>query len=114
MPDTFRLILIKPSRYDDDGHVVQWRSAIMPSNVLTTLHALAGACAERRVLGPDAEIVVEAFDDHSGMESVEVMAERIGRSSAGGMVALVGIYTAQFPNARPTNLEVLPDYVEGC
>ena len=99
MPETFRLILIKPSRYDDDGYVVQWRWAIMPSNVLTTLHALAVECAERRVLGPDVEIVVEAFDDHSGMESVEAMADRIGRSPFGGMVALVGIYTAQFPRA---------------
>ncbi|MCP5197588.1 MAG: radical SAM protein [Gammaproteobacteria bacterium] len=99
MPRTFRLILIKPSRYDDDGYVVQWRWAIMPSNVLTTLHALAMDCAERRVLGPEVEIVIEAFDDHNGMESAEMMAARIGRASDGGMVALVGIYTAQFPRA---------------
>jgi hypothetical protein len=35
MTQTFHLILIKPSRYDDDGYVVQYRRSVLPSNSLS-------------------------------------------------------------------------------
>ncbi|MGI8640777.1 MAG: hypothetical protein ACR2MG_12635 [Pyrinomonadaceae bacterium] len=28
----FRLVLIKPSHYDDDGYVIQWFRSAIPSN----------------------------------------------------------------------------------
>ena len=57
---TFRLVLIKPSRYDDDGYVVQWVRSIIPSNTLATLYGLALDCANRKVLGDDVDIVIDA------------------------------------------------------
>ena len=30
----FQLVLIKPSHYDDDGYVIQWVRAFVPSNTL--------------------------------------------------------------------------------
>ena len=33
----FQFILIKPSRYDDDGYVIQWARAYLPSNSLAVL-----------------------------------------------------------------------------
>ena len=30
----FQLVLIKPSHYDDDGYVIQWLRAFVPSNTL--------------------------------------------------------------------------------
>ena len=38
-----QLMLIKPSRYHDDGYVIRWWRAMVP---------LAADCAERQVLGP--------------------------------------------------------------
>jgi hypothetical protein len=32
----FRVILIKPSHYDDDGYVIQWRRSPIPSNSLAS------------------------------------------------------------------------------
>src|ERR1700722_4461248 len=29
---TFKIFLIKPSHYDDDGYVIQWRLSTIPSN----------------------------------------------------------------------------------
>ena len=29
---TFRLVLIKPSHYDDDGYVIQWLRSPIPAN----------------------------------------------------------------------------------
>jgi len=47
----FLLILIKPSHYDDEGYVIRWWRAMIPSNSLAALYGIAADCAERRVLG---------------------------------------------------------------
>ena len=52
MPDSrkatrFRVILIKPSHYDDDGYVIQWAKSWIPSNSLACLYALAQDIAAR-------------------------------------------------------------------
>jgi hypothetical protein len=48
----FQLILIKPSHYDDDGYVIRWWRAMIPSNSLVAVYGIAADCAERQVLGP--------------------------------------------------------------
>ena len=59
----FQLVLIKPSHYDDDGYVIQWRRSSIPSNSLACVYALARDAAERRVLGRDVEIDITALDE---------------------------------------------------
>ena len=59
----FRLILIKPSHYDDDGYVIQWFRSVMPSNSLAALYGLAIDAAKRQALGPDVEIDVLPIDE---------------------------------------------------
>ena len=49
----FYVEIIKPSHYDDEGYVIQWRWAFVPSNSLACLYALAAdvraaPCAGRR------------------------------------------------------------------
>jgi hypothetical protein len=34
----FQLILLKPSHYDDDGYVIRWWRAVIPSNSLAALY----------------------------------------------------------------------------
>ncbi|MCP5196270.1 MAG: B12-binding domain-containing radical SAM protein [Gammaproteobacteria bacterium] len=97
MSDIFQVILIKPSRYDDDGYVVQWRRSVLPSNALSVLNALAEDCAARQILGPDIKIVIEAYDDHSGLPSMAAMIHRLKAASAGALVGIVGAHSAQFP-----------------
>ena len=52
----FRIVLVKPSHYDDDGYVIQWRRSTIPSNSLASVHGLLTECAAERVLGPDVDI----------------------------------------------------------
>ena len=59
----FRLVLIKPSHYDDDGYVIRWWRAMIPSNSLAAVYGIAADCAERQVLGPDVAIDIEAIDE---------------------------------------------------
>ena len=49
----FRVVLIKPSHYDEDGSVIQWWKAWMPSNSLACLYGLTQDLDERKALGED-------------------------------------------------------------
>ena len=42
------LVLIKPSHYDDDGYVIRWWRAMIPSNSLAAVYGIAVDCAERQ------------------------------------------------------------------
>jgi len=94
---TFSLVLIKPSHYDDDGYVIQWLRSAVPSNSLAVVHGLAADCKERRVLGDDVEIVISSMDE----DNTRIRTKRIAQQLAGrrGMVMLVGVQSNQFPRA---------------
>src|SRR5918999_1051328 len=94
----FRLILIKPSHYDDDGYVIQWWRSAIPSNSLAVLYGLALDCAEQKVLGEDVEIEIHAFDETNTRVSPKRIASLI-ESAGAGMVMLVGVQSNQFPRA---------------
>ena len=51
----FTIVLIKPSHYDDDGYVIQWRRSTIPSNSLASVYGLLAQCAEEQALGPDVD-----------------------------------------------------------
>src|SRR5215813_3333132 len=59
----FQLVLVKPSHYDDDGYVIRWWRALIPSNSLASIYGLALDAAERQVLGPDVVIDTDVIDE---------------------------------------------------
>ena len=59
----FHVELIKPSHYDDDGYVIQWWKASVPSNSLASLYAIVLDAAERCVLGPEMWMTLSAADE---------------------------------------------------
>src|SRR5271167_2791892 len=93
----FTIALIKPSHYDDDGYVIQWRRSTIPSNSLASVYGLLHECAEARVLGPDTDIEIEVFDECNTIVDFPAISRRILAGS--GMVALVGVQSNQFPRA---------------
>jgi Radical SAM superfamily len=94
----FTVALIKPSHYDDDGYVIQWRLSTIPSNSLASVYGLLAACAEERALGPDVDIEIEACDECNTVIDVKATARRI-KAAGGGFVGLVGVQSNQFPRA---------------
>ena len=96
MPATFHVELIKPSHYDDDGYVIQWWKASIPSNSLASLYAIVQDAAERRVLGEDVAITLDGWDECNTLISADRIARRIGGC---GIVFLVGVQSNQFPRA---------------
>ena len=98
VPRRFCLILVKPSHYDDDGYVIQWFRSAIPSNSLAALYGLARDCAQRKVLGDDVELVIEAIDETNTRVRPEKLARMIEQAGS-GMVMLVGVQSNQFPRA---------------
>ena len=97
--NSFRILLIKPSHYDDDGYVIQWWRSSLPSNSLASVYAIAQDCAKRQVLGEDVKIQVQALDETNTRVDPEHLIK--GLYSAGGkaLVGLVGVQSNQYPRA---------------
>jgi radical SAM superfamily enzyme YgiQ (UPF0313 family) len=66
---------------------------------MACLYAIARDCADRRVLGEDVSIAVDAYDEMNIKLPVARIASRITRPGHGGMVCLVGVQSNQFPRA---------------
>jgi radical SAM superfamily enzyme YgiQ (UPF0313 family) len=98
-PKRLRVVLIKPSKYDDEGYVIRHFRGVLPSNTLACLSSLTRKVAERGLLGKDIELEVEIFDDT--VQKIPV--RRILRSNRlpdrRTVVALAGVQTNQFPRA---------------
>src|SRR5271166_3380740 len=95
---TFHIEMIKPSHYDDDGYVIQWWKASIPSNSLASLYAIVQDAAQRRVLGDDVALTFDGWDECNTIISERRVAGTIERAGAGG-VFLVGVQSNQFPRA---------------
>ncbi len=95
---SFHIVLVKPSHYDTDGYVIQWRRSMIPSTSLTSLHGLIADCAAAKVLGPDVDISLEIYDETNVVADVKGAIKRIQAAGA-GFVGLIGVQSNQFPRA---------------
>jgi radical SAM superfamily enzyme YgiQ (UPF0313 family) len=98
-PRRLKIILIKPSKYDDEGYVIRHWRGVLPSNTIACLYSLTEDVKKREALGSGVEISLEIFD-----ETVEkIPVDRIMRSghvsSCRTIVGLVGVQSNQFPRA---------------
>jgi hypothetical protein len=94
----FHIVLIKPSKYDDDGYVIRFWKGVLPSNTLNVLHGLTEDIRAREVFGK-LPIEVTTFDETA--EKVP-MSQIVRWSRIPGtqlLVCLVGVQTNQFPRA---------------
>ena len=119
----FQLILIKPSHYDDNGYVIRWWRAMIPSNSLAALYGIAVDCADREVLGPDIAIDITVIDETNTHVNISALLAQFRRNDNFGMVALIGVQSNQYPRAldiaRPFRDASLPVamggfHVSGC
>lgn len=94
LPD-LNIILVKPSKYDDDGYVIHHVRGVLPSNTLNALNGLIRHTAQQMGIGVEVHLIDETVQ--------LVVPERVMRRwSIPGvptLVALVGVQTNQFPRA---------------
>jgi radical SAM superfamily enzyme YgiQ (UPF0313 family) len=119
----FQLVLIKPSHYDEDGYVIRWWRAMIPSNSLAAVYGIAADCAEREVLGADVAIDIEVIDETNTRIDVSALLARFRRNGDFGCIALIGVQSNQYPRAldiaRPFRKAGIPVaiggfHVSGC
>ncbi|MDR0310316.1 MAG: radical SAM protein [Acidobacteriota bacterium] len=94
-----RVVIIKPSKYDDDGYVIRHFRGVLPSNTLACLSSLTQDVADRRFLGNDVEIEIELIDDTVQKIPYEriIRSQKLPRQRT--IVALAGVQTNQFARA---------------
>jgi len=95
---TFRLVLIKPSHYDDDGYVIQWKLSPIPSNSLASVYGLTQDCIARQVLGAGWRFEVTPIDETNTEVDIRAVGDGVLAADA-GMVMLIGVQSNQFPRA---------------
>ena len=95
---TFPVVLIKPSHYDDEGYVIQWLRSAIPSNTLAALNSLAMNCAQRKALGENVEVSIEAYDETNTILPIRSIIQSI-KTAGCGFVGIVGVQSNQFPRA---------------
>ncbi len=93
-----KVVLIKPSKYDDDGYVIRFWKGVLPSNTLSVLNGLTEDVKRRRVFG-DLEIEIVTFDETAEKIPLKRIYRWNRQPSTKLVVGLVGVQTNQFPRA---------------
>jgi radical SAM superfamily enzyme YgiQ (UPF0313 family) len=93
------IVLIKPSKYDDEGYVIRHLRGVLPSNTLACLRSLTEDLNRRKILGDDLEIRIQILDDTVQKLPVHKIIRSNKRPHRRTIVALVGVQSNQFPRA---------------
>jgi radical SAM superfamily enzyme YgiQ (UPF0313 family) len=93
-----QIVLIKPSKYDDDGYVIRFWKGVLPSNTLSVLHGLTEDIIQRKVFG-ELPIDVITFDETAEKVPLKKIIRWSRQPGTKLLVCLVGVQTNQFPRA---------------
>src|ERR687891_174075 len=96
--ERLRIVLIKPSKYDDDGYVIRFWKGVLPSNTLNVLHGLTEDIIQRKIFG-DLPIDVVTFDETAERVPLKKIIRWSREAATKLVVCLVGVQTNQFPRA---------------
>jgi radical SAM superfamily enzyme YgiQ (UPF0313 family) len=97
--DRLTVVLVRPTRYDDDGYVVRHWRGTLPSNTLSCLNGLTQDAVASGALGP-VDVRVHAFDEAVDRIDPRRLGRKLRRTGARVLVALAGVQTNQFPRAQ--------------
>jgi radical SAM superfamily enzyme YgiQ (UPF0313 family) len=93
------IVLLKPSKYDDEGYVLRHWRGVLPSNTLACLYALTEDVKRRRVLRSDLDITVELLDEAVHKINTAKIIRRSQRKGWKTLICLVGVQSNQYPRA---------------
>jgi radical SAM superfamily enzyme YgiQ (UPF0313 family) len=93
------VILIRTSRYDEDGYVVRHWRGTLPSNTLSCLHSLTDEAVRAGTFGR-VKVRVEVIDEIVSRVDPAALGRRFRRDGTRVVVGLVGVQTNQVPRAQ--------------
>jgi radical SAM superfamily enzyme YgiQ (UPF0313 family) len=94
-----RVVIIKSSKYDDEGYVIRHFRGVLPSNTLNCLSSLTQDIAKRGLLGDDVELKVDLFDDTVQKIPIKRIIKSNRLPGQRTIIALAGVQSNQFPRA---------------
>jgi len=94
----FHIVLIKPSKYDDEGYVIRFWKGVLPSNTLNVLHGLTEDIKTRGLFG-SLPIEVTTFDETAEKVPLTRIIRWGKEPGTKLLICLVGVQTNQFPRA---------------
>jgi len=96
---TLQIYLVKPSKYDDSGYLIQYRQGIIPSNALACLLGLTEDVRRRGLLAP-TDVRVRVYDESVERVPVASICRRAAQQDdTRTVVCLVGVYSCLFDRA---------------
>jgi radical SAM superfamily enzyme YgiQ (UPF0313 family) len=119
----FRVVMIKPSHYDDEGYVIRWMRSCIPSNTLACLYGITQAVVTSGRLGPNVDVPIDVYDETNQRIPIQKIIRQLTVPGSPGVVCLAGVQSNQFPRAmdlarefRQAGLTVLIGgfHVSGC
>ncbi|MCZ6778164.1 MAG: radical SAM protein [Acidobacteria bacterium] len=101
----FTVVLIKPSKYDDDGYVVRHVRGVLPSNTLAAIHSLTRDVVKRNGLGEGIEVRTLLYDETVHRIDPKRIARRALRGGGRAAICLCAVQSNQFPRAADLALQ---------
>lgn len=95
----FRVVLIKPSHYNDDGYVIRWMRACVPSNTLACLYAITDAVRTSKRLGSGVDVTIDVYDESNERIPIRRIIRELKAPGTKGIVCLAGVQSNQYPRA---------------
>ncbi|GAB6041521.1 B12-binding domain-containing radical SAM protein [Endothiovibrio diazotrophicus] len=93
-----RLLLVKPSHYDDDGYVIQWWRNLVPAQTLAVLNGILHDAAVRGQPADGVSIECRPVDETAMVINTRRELRWLRRAERAA-VLLVGVQTNQYPRA---------------
>ena len=93
------LVLIKPSKYDNEGYIIQYQKGVMPSNTLAVLYGLTQDAYKQGLLGKNLHLKIEIIDDLVSRIKYKSIIKKANKNKYKTLVCLCGVQGNQFPRA---------------
>jgi hypothetical protein len=97
--EKLRIVLIRPSKYDEEGYIIRHLRGVLPSNTLACLYGLTEELREKQALGDSTRIEIQILDDTVQRIPVRQIIKSNSLPRRRTVVALVGVQSNQFPRA---------------
>ncbi len=98
-PSEFSILLIRPSKYDDDGYVIRYLRGVLPSNTIAVLSALSQEVFDSGRFGADVTPRLVVLDDTIQGIDARRLARRYLGPNRRAVAVLAGVQSNQFPRA---------------
>jgi radical SAM superfamily enzyme YgiQ (UPF0313 family) len=99
MKPRFNVLLVKPSKYDDDGYIIRWWRGVITSNSLACLNALTEQVKQVHPLGQRVELVIHCIDETVEKVRVRELTKQFQTAGERAIACMVGVQTNQFARA---------------